>query len=137
MSSPLLDHSTLHAVRSSFERVREPAFAAAFYERLLARDPEIRRRFAHTDFERQRELFLHGLFALVDYASGGATGKLAIERLHAMHGPEQLDVPAALFDVWRDVLLETLAEHDPEWRGELAVAWRAVLGPGIDAVRSP
>ncbi len=124
------------SVVASFERVRGDAFAREFYQRFLATDAEVGRRFAATDFERQRELFLHGLFALIDFARGRALGELAVRRLARSHGPNQLDVPGRLYGLWLRSLLETLANTDPGWTPDLERAWRSALEPGMRAVRA-
>lgn len=126
---------SVQAVSESYARVRGTGFAQQFYDRFLETDGEVRRRFAETDFERQRELFLHGVFALIDYARGSVTGQLAVRRLAKMHGPGELDIPLRLYDLWVQTLLETLSDRDPEWSPKLAAAWRAVLQPGVDVLR--
>lgn len=127
--------ATVQSVSESFSRVRRVAFARAFYDRFLAADPDVRLRFAKTDFERQQELFLHGVFALIDYAGGRATGVLALRRLATLHGRERLAIPPRLYDLWIQHLLATLAAEDPAWRPELADAWREVMTPGIDVLK--
>jgi hemoglobin-like flavoprotein len=126
---------SVQAVSESYARVRGTDFAQQFYDRFLRADEEVRRRFAETDFARQRELFLHGVFALIDYSRGRVTGELAVRRLAKMHGPSGLDIPLRLYDLWVQTLLETLREQDPEWSPELGGAWRAVLQPGVDVLR--
>ncbi len=126
----------IRAVVASYSRVRGASLAEAFYDRFLRADEEARARFAHTDFDRQRDLFLHGLFALIDYARDGAMGRLAVRRLAKTHGGAGLNIPERLYDVWIDTLIETLAEVDQEWSEELSSAWSAVLCPGITVIRA-
>lgn len=131
----MLPPDVIESVADSYERVRGVEFARDFYRRFLAADDEVRLRFAKTDFDAQRELFLHGVFALIDFSRGRPLGKLALHRLAHKHGPGQLAIPSRLYDVWLTALLETLARSDPRWTPALREGWRAVLEPGIAVLR--
>lgn len=129
-----MDRADVQPVARSFVRVKGDPLARTFYDRFLASDPEVRRLFAHTDFDRQRDLFLHGIYSLIDYARGGATGRLGIKRLARLHGPDSMQVTRPMFDLWIVCLLAALGEHDPQWSPELRKRWEQVLRNGIDAM---
>ena len=120
------------AVRQSFNRAKHAGFAHHFYELLLASSPSIRSRFSQTQFEKQRELLIHGVYSMLDFAEGKALGTLAIERLSKTHGPHGWNVTPAMLDKWLSCFLMTLRACDPEFSEELATAWRAALVPGLE-----
>ncbi|MEW5850425.1 MAG: globin domain-containing protein [Myxococcota bacterium] len=119
----------------SYRRVRGLEFAERFYRRFLARSPEIQEVFARTDFNRQREMLLHGVSMLLEHAHGRAVGTLALQRLRTVH--EKMLLPAWMYDVWCECLLATVQEMDPEWTEELASQWRHDLQSGVELVRGP
>ena len=88
--------------------------------------------FENTNFERQRDLFLHGLLVLIEYANGQVLGKVAIERLGALHSRRKMNVPPDLYPIWVNCLVETLARLDPQFTSRLDRQWRETLQMGID-----
>ena len=129
-----MDRAEVAPVARSFVRVKHDEFARTFYRRFLTSDPAVRRLFATTDFERQRELFLHGIYSLIDYARGGATGRLGIRRLGKTHGPRGMNITREMYARWVDSLLFALEQHDPAWSPALRDAWQRVLAIGVEAM---
>lgn len=119
---------------TSFRRLRATDFAARFYEVLLASDTRINTMFARTDFARQRDLFMHGVLMLLEYADGKPTGRMALDRIAKMHAHDGLRVPPALYSKWIKSFLETASQCDPEWSDEVHAAWAATLQPGVDHI---
>lgn len=62
-------------VTRSFNRVRNDGLAERFYEIFLEADPRIRPMFKNTDFKRQRDLLIHAIVMLIEYADGKPLGK--------------------------------------------------------------
>jgi len=125
----------LTPVMESFGRVYGHRLSERFYEILLNADPRINALFQHTDFARQRELFLHGLISLLDYAEGKASGQMAINRLGELHSRRRMNIAPEMFIVWVDCLMKTMAELDPQFSPQLEADWRRTLGPGIDVIK--
>jgi hemoglobin-like flavoprotein len=123
------------AVKESFGRVYGPRLPERFYDILLHADPRIAALFKHTDFARQKELFLHGLVSLLDYAEGKASGKMAIKRLGELHSRKRMNIAPDMFIVWINSLIKTLAELDPNFSPQLEAEWRRALSPGIDVIK--
>jgi hypothetical protein len=121
----------MHLVRLSFDRAKRNGFAERFYTVFLAADPAIRAKFRHTDFDRQRDLLIHGVYSMLDYEEERAMGKLALERLSKLHGRGRLDVPPWMYERWLECFIDTLWKVDPEMSATLATAWRRALTPGI------
>jgi hemoglobin-like flavoprotein len=122
-------------VRSSLSRVHGPGFAERFYELLLHADPRIAALFQRTDFAKQKELFLHGLLSLLDYAEGTASGQMAMKRLGELHSRRRMNIAPDMFIIWVDCLIKTLAELDPQFSPQLEAEWRDAVGKGIDAMK--
>jgi hemoglobin-like flavoprotein len=114
-----------------------PGFLDRFYERFLASSPEVREKFANTNLVRQkkalRESFNHLVLAATDFDRKAPDWHLA--GIVALHGPEQLDIRPALYDVWLECLLDAVKEFDPEYGPEVEEAWREVMQFGISYLR--
>ncbi len=120
----------LAKVNSSYQRMSRNSFGKSFYERLL-QEPAIRIKFKDTNFERQIELLWHGIWSLLQFASGKTMGKIALERLQTSHNESGYGVTREMYDIWVETLVTTAAEQDPKWEEDLADAWRMALRPGI------
>ena len=113
----------------SFRRVRHKGLADRFYARFLNADPEIARLFSQTDLQRQKDLLLHGIHMLLEYADGRLLGTLAMRRMAEMH--HHIGVKVAMYDVWLDCLVVAVAELDPNYSDDVGRAWRASMEQGI------
>ena len=118
-------------VMQSFNRVRSNGLAELFYEILLKADPRIRTLFKNTDFKRQRDLLIHAVVMLIDYADGKPLGEMAIKRLGELHSRKKMNVTPDLYPIWVDAMIEALAKLDPEFSPELEKQWRRVMQKGI------
>lgn len=123
----------IQSARDSLSRcVKNPAFLDKFYELFMKSSAEIRKKFERTDFERQKKMLESSLFVML--VSAGTTGGPAhreLSKLAERHSRAQLGINPEWYDVWLNCLLEAVAEHDPEYRPELANAWRESLKEGI------
>ena len=64
-------------------------------------------------------------------SEGHIEGTVHMERIAAVHSKAGHDIPAHLYDVWLDCLLEAVREFDPECDDALLGVWRRMLTPGI------
>lgn len=122
----------MSAVRDSFNRINNLAFAGRFYEHLLATDAKMKEKFKHTDFKKQKEALLGGIYVLIEYSEGGAIGQVSINRLSEKHNRSNMDVPADLYPIWVDCFIQAVSEMDPRFSPDLETQWRKTLKPGID-----
>jgi hemoglobin-like flavoprotein len=107
-------------------------FLDRFYDRFLASSPEVRDKFAKTDFVRQKRALRASLHHLLLAAADGDRGPDGYLRdVAERHGAGQLDIGAELYDHWLDSLLATVRECDPEFSPEIEKAWEAVMMVGI------
>ena len=59
-----------------------------------------------------------------------------LERLAKRHSRAGLDIKPELYDLWLDRLLKAVAQFDPMFDVETEAAWRHILQPGIEFMRS-
>jgi hemoglobin-like flavoprotein len=115
---------------ASYARCQKaPEFFRAFYNRFLASDPTVPPYFASTRFDKQEKLLQHGLSMLLIFAR--RANPHLLNRLVERHGPGDLNIPARLFPVFLESLLETVKEFDSECDPAVLEAWRSALRPGI------
>jgi len=123
------------AVRHSFDRAKQANFAQKFYELLLSSSPAIREKFRLTNFDQQRELLIHGVYSMLDYAEGKSVGKLAIDRLATRHSVSDLAVNASMYDIWLSCFLKAIRATDPACSEELVRDWSRALEPALTRLR--
>jgi hemoglobin-like flavoprotein len=103
----------------------DDTFPAAFYDRLFASHPEVRRLFHRHSSGALRKMFAQKLTALVDHVEDPAWLQRELAALAANHA--RYGVTAEAYPWVGDALLETLAEACGEaWTAETEQAWRAV-----------
>jgi len=123
-------------VIDSFHRTCNPAFAETFYSILMDADPRIRPLFKNTDFTKQKDLLLRGIFVLLQYAEGKAVGEMAIQRLSELHNRKHMNISPDMYVIWVDCLMKALAEKDSKFSPMLEMQWRRALQKGIDVMTS-
>ena len=121
---------------ASLERLSaDPRFLDRFYERFMGISEEIAAVFHGRDMERIKRklrLTLNIITMLVDDEPGMDWYLGNIADIHA-----QLDIPPVFFDLWKDSLVETVAESDPGFDEGVRSAWDAVLARAIEAMKVP
>lgn len=118
-------------VMRSFNRVRNDGLAERFYEIFLEADPRLKPLFKNTDFKRQRDLLIHAIVMLIEYADGKPLGEMAIRRLGELHSRRKMNVTPDLYPIWVDAMVGALAELDSEFSPDLEQQWRNVMQKGI------
>lgn len=128
-----VDEKTLRALDGSLHRcAANPGFLDTFYERFLNSSPDVRAKFANTDFERQKRALMASFHLMLLAAEDEKNGpERYLRDLAFRHGKDQLDIGSYLYDLWLDSLLRTVRECDPEWTPEIEQAWEQVMGIGI------
>lgn len=124
----------MNEIRKSFYRICNNGLGEKFYEKFLDADPRIRPLFKNTDFTRQKELIVHAIMMLIEYAEGTPLGDMAISRLGELHSRRRMNVTPDLYPIWVDCLMKTVADLDPEFSTELECQWRKILQAGVDAM---
>lgn len=113
----------------------KPDFLRRFYDLFLASSDTVARKFEHTDLRKQARLLKTSLYILM-LASGESERIAHLERLARLHSRTGLDIQPELYDLWLDRLVQAVAEFDPLFDAEIETAWRRVLQPGIEYMKS-
>lgn len=111
------------------------AFVDAFYDNFLDSSPEVAQRFNRTNFDSLKRMLA---ISIVHVAKFYPTRKpdVLLGVLAARHSQRDLDVRPELYDNWLDALIKTVRTFDPKYDELTGKAWRTVLGPGIDFMKS-
>lgn len=124
---------TLRILDDSLHRcAANPQFLDLFYERFLESSPDVREKFANTDFARQKRVLMSSLHLMLLAAEDEKNGpERYLRDLAFRHGKGQLEIGSHFYDLWLDSLLETVRECDPRWTPAIEQAWEQVMGVGI------
>ena len=109
---------------------RGRVFFDRFYENFLASSERIREKFEATDMERQVTVLQKGLYHLITFYLT-KTDNQFLRDIATTHSKDYYGIDLDLYDLWLDALLATVEEMDPEYNGDLQLAWRIVMTPGI------
>jgi hemoglobin-like flavoprotein len=115
----------------SLARCGRGAFVDRFYERFLASSPEVRAKFASTDFGRQRQMLLRSLELIAAAADGDPEGVEDLNARAETHSRSGLNIAPHLYDLWLESAIASAVEADPLWAPEVETAWRSILGAAI------
>ncbi len=112
-----------------------PDFLRRFYALFLASSDTVARKFEHTDMRQQARMLRTSLYIMM-LASGGTERTAHLERIARLHSRAELDIKPELYDVWLDRLVQAVSEFDPMFDPEIETAWRHLLQPGIEFMKS-
>lgn len=127
-------HELLHqAVLDSYHRCEDSGkFFDTFYEVFFSKSPEIRRRFARTDMEKQKQSAMASVLMVLLLDTGDVMARQCIAKIAESHNRRGHDVRPELYDLWLDALCEAVQKHDPQCAPELLDQWRQAMRSGID-----
>ncbi len=135
-SGPVVDY--VNEFERSFARLKEPSrstrFFDDFYRRFFAADPVIAEKFGATDMAHQKQMLRESLAEMAEFALTRQSNPYIVT-LARIHGSRGRDIPVRLYDLWLDCLVDTVREIDPESSDNVALAWRIVMGPGIEFMK--
>jgi hemoglobin-like flavoprotein len=103
----------------------DPAFYDLFYQRFIESSPNIARVFQNRDMVQLKKKLAITLEMVADTAEGKPGLMMYLEMLGKIH--QRLEIKGAYFNGWRDALLETVAETDPDLDEATRQAWRQVI----------
>lgn len=113
----------------SLERCTQSSeFIPTFYDRFVASSPEVRRKFAHTDFAKQNKMLLRSLKLAAAATAGESEGLREITERAEPHDRHHLNIKAHRYELWRTALLETARRCDKQWDTVTEAAWKTILG---------
>ena len=110
--------------------MKNPAFMDTFYTLFLDSSPEVREKFEHTDFDRQKRMLAESLLQLM-LARTGLHSEILLDKVAEIHSSRGHDIKPHLYKLWRSCMLETVEKCDPRFNEEIREAWEATLNAGI------
>jgi hemoglobin-like flavoprotein len=134
--SGITDHDIL-LFNDSLERcTAKPGFLECFYDTFMASSKEVAEKFQHTNFQRQTILLKASLYLMMLVVWDRPEGPVHLDRIAAVHSRRGHDIKPELYELWLDCLIHTIQEFDQDFDREVENAWRKVLRPGIDFMKS-
>lgn len=131
------EQDVIEAVLASYHRCEKSGgLFDTFYDLFFAKSPEIPRKFANTDMEKQKQVVMASLLWVLRLNKGDPVAHSEVSKLAASHSRDAHDVRPELYDLWLDALCESVAKHDPQFTAELESQWRHVMQTGIDLMKS-
>lgn len=131
-----MDEREVELFNDSIERCScKREFLRRFYTLFLASSDTVAKKFERTDLRKQARLLKTSLYIMM-LASGEAERVVHLERLAKRHSRAELDVKPELYDLWLDRLVQAVKEFDPMFDAETETAWRRMLQPGIEFMKS-
>lgn len=131
-----MDEKDVELFNDSIERCSsKPDFLRRFYTLFLASSDVVARKFERTDLRKQARLLKTSLYIMM-LASDASERVSHLERLARRHSGAELDIKPELYDLWLDRLVQTVKEFDPMFDAQTETAWRRVLQPGIEFMKS-
>ncbi len=128
---------TAQIIQQSYNRcLKDDRFFDTFYDIFLNKSDKIPKKFANTDFKRQKLLLKASIGMLVKFSTGNEHVLAAVEKLGETHSRQGHDINPQFYELWLDSLCETLEEHDPEFSPELEATWREEMRNGIELIIS-
>lgn len=135
--APEVDDGALAAAKASYDRCcAHPDFFTCFYRNFFRNCPEVEPRFARTDFARQRGLLRHAIGLLLIFPRQSRDEPTVLTRVADRHGRGDLDIAPELYPGFVASLIQTVAQHDPEFDETVGGAWRRAIAPGIAYMQS-
>lgn len=122
-------------VEESFERcLLKGDVVERFYALFMDSHPDIKPRFANTNFDSQKKLLRQSIGLAILHARNNPVGRIGIDRLARSHSKSGLNIPPHLYAYWKKSFLQAVAEFDSEFSQELNVGWERVLQKAIDDI---
>lgn len=131
-----MDEKDIELFNDSIERCSSrPEFLTRFYTLFLSSSDTVAKKFERTDMRQQARMLKTSLYIMM-MASSKSERVVHMERLARRHSRAELDIKPELYDLWLDRLVQAVKEFDPKFDLETETAWRRMLQPGIEFMKS-
>jgi len=134
----MTDHAEIFHLsywRATQRTLNDVAFLDAFYKNFLASSPEVAHKFEHTSFDNLTRMLSISMVYIAKYYQTRQPDPL-LKVLADRHSQHDLDIKPELYEHWVDALVDTVATYDPEFNDTTREAWRRVLEPGVEYMKS-
>jgi hemoglobin-like flavoprotein len=122
----------------SYQRAISPdpeLFFKYYYDKFFNADPQIAALFSNTDMERRTKILMESMTHIISFVATNESNE-EINRIAISHGKDNLNIPTKFYDVWLECLIDTVREHDPEFNSQVETAWRVIMSPGLEYMKS-
>jgi len=131
-----MNEKDIELFNDSIERCSlTPDFLNRFYTLFLASSDTVEKKFEHTDLRIQAKLLKTSLYIIM-LASDQSERVAHLEQLAKRHSRAELNIKPELYDLWLDQLVLAVKEFDPVFDRQTETAWRRLLQPGIEFMKS-
>ncbi len=116
-------------VRNSYARAtRDEDFPMYFYENLFFLHPELKVKFAKTDFEHQNKALMHGMDFLIGFlGKNDENARKQLTRIAISHSQKGLNIHPHSYYYWIEALIMTARKTDVLWTEGMEYYWREVI----------
>lgn len=123
----------------SFERCKSNAdFLDYFYETFMDSDNDIKEKFTHTDFKKQKANVVHSIYVLMSLASNNASSSEVedMTQIAKLHNRQHLNIEPHLYDCFLQSILAAVKKYDTRYNPQIESAWRKMMQYGIEFMKS-
>ncbi|VYU44190.1 globin [Metakosakonia massiliensis] len=117
-----------------FPNDEKSAFFNAFYATFRHMSPETESHFSRLAGDEGRQLLFKSFFAMLA-VDGVLFVPDFLERLAREQNTEGLRLPPRFFALWREAMLTTVRQRDPQCDEEILTAWAMAIAPGLEYLR--
>jgi truncated hemoglobin YjbI len=109
-------------------------FLDLFYTRFIDADERIPGFFSNTDMQRQKRKLMSSLQMMTRLVDDEPGADMYMDHLARVH--DRYHIPAQMYDLWLDALIDAVRQCDTEFDDDLEMVWRDMVGRGIDIMTS-
>lgn len=119
----------------SYERIslNLHEFFDVFYQHFINKSEEIKKLFAEADMNLQKEMLSASLTYMISFSATKQASDY-LKNIAEIHR-NKLKISPQMYETWMDSLIETLAILDKQFDQNVELAWRVVLGSGIEFMK--
>ncbi len=129
-SRRLLNMSYQRAISPNYE-----SFFNRFYDNLISSNPEIAGLFSNTDMDRQYKMLMQSMTYITSFTEENES-KEELSRIAEFHSKDNLSLSTDMYGLWLESLIKTVKEYDPEFNSQVEAAWRKIMLPGLEHMKS-
>ena len=111
-------------------------FLERFYWLFMASSPDVREKFARTNWLRQKRMLVASFHMMMIAEEEGTDGNEHLHRVATLHGNHGRAIPEHLYDIWLKCLLQAVKEYDPEYSEHIGSLWTKMMTRGIEFMKS-
>jgi hemoglobin-like flavoprotein len=117
----------------SFQRcMEERSFLDVFYEHFLGSSKEVRQKFQHTDFRRQKKALRSSLLTTMMAICRREEDLSCLDEVAERHSSRDLDIRPELYELWLESMLHAVKTSDRRFDDRTEAVWRKALQGAMD-----